>query len=80
MVTLKQVTPVNFTGGNLLSERSTWVANDNTPASDRPRTLVPIIMPDIPTNYHGYSRKGWKCVFGEARILVSKKHMTGPWQ
>jgi len=51
-----QVTPVNFTGGNLLSERSTWVANDNTPASDRPRTLVPIIMPDIPTNYHGYSR------------------------
>ena len=32
------------------------VANDNTPATERPRSLVPIIMPDIPTKYHGYNK------------------------
>lgn len=50
-----QVTPIEFTTGNLLADRSTWIANDNTPATNRPRKLVPIIMPDIPTKYHGYS-------------------------
>ena len=44
-----QVTPMEFTTGNVVSDRSTWIANDNTPATDVPRTLVPIIMPDIPT-------------------------------
>ena len=44
-----QVTPMEFTAGNVVSDRSTWIANDNTPATDKPRTLVPIIMPDIPT-------------------------------
>ena len=44
-----QVTPMEFTTGKVVSDRSTWIANDNTPATDVPRTLVPIIMPDIPT-------------------------------
>jgi len=48
-----QVTPMEFTTGNVVSDRSTWIANDNTPATDVPRTLVPIIMPDIPTKYSG---------------------------
>merc|ERR1719445_1372561 len=48
-----QVTPMEFTKGKVVSDRSTWIANDNTPATDVPRTLVPIIMPDIPTKYSG---------------------------
>ena len=44
-----QVTPMEFTAGNVVSDRSTWIANDNTPATNRPRTLVPVIMPDVPT-------------------------------
>eukprot|EP00090_Calanus_glacialis_P044576 TRINITY_DN7968_c0_g1_i1.p1 TRINITY_DN7968_c0_g1~~TRINITY_DN7968_c0_g1_i1.p1 ORF type:complete len:702 (-),score=219.95 TRINITY_DN7968_c0_g1_i1:63-2168(-) len=48
-----QVTPMEFTAGNVVSDRSTWIANDNTPATDKPRTLVPIIMPDIPTKFAG---------------------------
>jgi len=50
-----QVTPIEFTTGNLYADRSTWIANDNTPATAKPRKLVPIIMPDVPTKYHGYS-------------------------
>eukprot|EP00092_Neocalanus_flemingeri_P076472 GFUD01094862.1.p1 GENE.GFUD01094862.1~~GFUD01094862.1.p1 ORF type:complete len:410 (+),score=110.70 GFUD01094862.1:1242-2471(+) len=48
-----QVTPMEFTAGNVVSDRSTWIANDNTPATDKPRTLVPIIMPDVPTKFSG---------------------------
>jgi len=48
-----QVTPMEFKTGNVVSDRSTWIANDNTPATDMPRTLVPIIMPDIPTKFTG---------------------------
>jgi len=48
-----QVTPMEFTKGNVVSDRSTWIANDNTPATEKPRTLVPIIMPDVPTKYSG---------------------------
>jgi len=44
-----QVTPILFRGGDLQADRSTWIANDNTPATGSPRTLVPIIQPDIPT-------------------------------
>ena len=51
-----QVTPIEFATAKLLSERSTWVANDNTPATDKPRSLVPIIMPDIPTKFQGYNK------------------------
>ena len=51
-----QVTPVEFRTGKLLSDRSTWIANDNTPASSQPRPLVPIVMPDIPTKYSGYNK------------------------
>eukprot|EP00092_Neocalanus_flemingeri_P000983 GFUD01001050.1.p1 GENE.GFUD01001050.1~~GFUD01001050.1.p1 ORF type:complete len:584 (-),score=158.50 GFUD01001050.1:171-1853(-) len=48
-----QVTPMEFTAGNVVSDRSTWIANDNTPATDKPRSLVPIIMPDVPTKFSG---------------------------
>jgi len=51
-----QVTPMDFTTGNALSDRSTWIANDNTPATLSPRTLVPIIMPDVPTKWHGQNK------------------------
>lgn len=51
-----QVTPVEFRTGKLLADRSTWIANDNTPASSHPRPLLPIVMPDIPTKYSGYNK------------------------
>jgi len=44
-----RVTPIKFQKGDLLADRSTWIGNDNTPATSSPRTLVPIIQPDIPT-------------------------------
>jgi len=44
-----QVTPVKFRTGDLSTDRSLWIANDNTPATSRPRTFLPIIMPDVPT-------------------------------
>jgi len=50
-----QVTPISFSNGQLVSDRSTWIANDNTPATNRPRHLVPIIMPDVPTRLIGSS-------------------------
>ncbi len=32
-----QVTPIRFTDGRLVTDRSTWVGNDNTPATEEPR-------------------------------------------
>ena len=52
-----QITPVEFTTGKVLSDKSIWIANDNTPAtSSSPRSLVPIIMPDVPTKYTGHNQ------------------------
>jgi len=51
-----QATPVKFREGKLLSDRSTWVGNDNTPATEKPRTFLPIIMPDVPTKLQGMNR------------------------
>ena len=52
-----QITPVEFTTGKVLAEKSIWIANDNTPATTTsPRTLVPIIMPDVPTKYPGHNQ------------------------
>ena len=48
-----QITPVEFTTGKVLKHRAIWIANDNTPATLKPRALVPIIMPDVPTKYRG---------------------------
>jgi len=48
-----EVTPINFVTGKLIKDRATWIANDNTPATSKPRKLVPMVMPDIPTKWHG---------------------------
>jgi len=48
-----QVTPMKFRAGELVKDRSTWIANDNTPATSRPRVFLPIIQPDIPTRLQG---------------------------
>ena len=50
-----QVTPIKFTDGKLLADRSTWIGNDATPVTEDRRREVHILMPDIPTNYHSYS-------------------------
>lgn len=47
-----QITPIRFSSGKLVTDRSTWIANDNTPASANPRTQADIYMPDIPTMAH----------------------------
>jgi len=51
-----QATPVKFREGKLLSDRSTWIGNDNTPATNKPRTFLPIIMPDVPTKLQGRNK------------------------
>jgi len=48
-----QATPIEFASGTLAPEKSIWIANDNTPASDKPRKLLPIVLPDIPTRLIG---------------------------
>ena len=50
------MTPIKFRSGELLTEESIWIANDNTPASTRPRKLLPIILPDIPTRLVGHNK------------------------
>ena len=44
-----QVTPIRFNTAELLKEQSIWIANDNTPASQRPRQLLPLVIPCIST-------------------------------
>ncbi len=44
-----RVTPVKFAEGRLIADRSTWVGNDNTPATEVPRRQVDILVPDLPT-------------------------------
>lgn len=51
-----RVTPIKFTSGNLITERTTWIGNDNTPATLNMRNRVEIISPDIPTKYMGMSK------------------------
>ncbi len=48
-----QVTPVQFTTGSLTPERSTWIGNDNTPATVDRRRQVDILLPDVPTEFRG---------------------------
>jgi len=43
------ITPIKFSDGKLVADRSTWIGNDNTPLSDNPRRKVDILMPDVPT-------------------------------
>jgi hypothetical protein len=50
-----QVTPIQFTTGKVAPERSTWIGNDNTPATADRRRQVDIIMADVPTKFHGNS-------------------------
>jgi hypothetical protein len=46
-----QATPISFSSGKLLGDRSTWLGNDNTPATVDQRRQVNIVSPDIPTRY-----------------------------
>ncbi len=73
-----QVAPVKFADGKLVADRTTWIGNDNTPATPDARykqtiklspgsisgnmkfhlnrRQVDILMPDVPTEYHGSSQ------------------------
>lgn len=45
-----QVSPINFTSGEINPRLSAWVGNDNTPASEtKPRTKLSLKSPDVPT-------------------------------
>lgn len=50
-----KVTPIGFSTGKVKGDLSTWIANDNTPATRNARTKLDILMPDIPTHFHGHS-------------------------
>jgi len=51
-----QVTPINFKNGKLSKEKSIWIGNDNTPASPKPRELLSILNPGIPTSLKGHNK------------------------
>ena len=51
-----QATPISFSNGKLLPDRSTWIGNDNTPVTIDQRQYVNIISPDVPTKFAGRSR------------------------
>lgn len=51
-----QATPISFSSGKLLGDRSTWLGNDNTPATVDQRRPVNIVSPDIPTRFAGKSK------------------------
>lgn len=48
-----KITPIAFKTGKLDDSRSTWIGNDNTPATENRRTKVSIVSPDVPTKYKG---------------------------
>ncbi len=39
-----------------MADRSTWIGNDNTPATVDQRLPVNILSPDVPTKFAGKSR------------------------
>ena len=44
-----RVTPIQFANGQLISQHTIWIGNDNTPATLNKRTRLEIISPDVPT-------------------------------
>jgi len=44
-----RITPIRFTSGKLVKERTIWMGNDNTPATPNIRTKLEIPSPDVPT-------------------------------
>ena len=54
-------TPISFSSGKLVQDRSVWVANDNTAVSgvkriEDKRQKLELISPDVPTKYMGQSK------------------------
>ena len=56
-----RVTPISFSTGKLIQDRTVWIANDNTAVSgvksitDK-RQRLELISPDVPTKYIGQSK------------------------
>jgi hypothetical protein len=50
------VTPISFSDGKLIVNRTTWIGNDNTPFSVTPRMRVDILNPGIPTRSNTASK------------------------
>ena len=44
-----RVTPIRFSSGQLISQRTVWIGNYNTPVTIKQRTLLDIRNPDVPT-------------------------------
>ena len=44
-----RVTPIRFSSGQLISQRTVWIGNYNTPVTIKQRTLLEIRSPDVPT-------------------------------
>ena len=40
----------------MLPDRSTWIGNDNTPATVDQRQLISLVSPDVPTKFTGKSK------------------------
>ena len=44
-----QVAPIDFSTGKIDGDRASWLSNDNTPASEVPRSKLALLSPDVPT-------------------------------
>ena len=44
-----RVTPIRFANGKLITQRTIWIGNDNTPVTLKHRTRLDINSPDVPT-------------------------------
>ena len=53
-----RITPIRFTSGQLIIERTVWIGNDNTPATLNVREELAIQDPDVPTKFKGMSLRG----------------------
>jgi hypothetical protein len=51
-----KVNPIKFSTGEVVSEQYLWIGNDNTPASRKPRTRLPIVIPNVPTRLAGRNK------------------------
>ena len=59
-----------ISSGEVVNEKFLWIGNDNTPASNKPRQRVALIIPDVPTRYNSL----W--VYSITQLNGAKKHLS----
>jgi len=50
------VNPIQFSTGEVVTGQYLWIGNDNTPATNKPRKRLPLVIPDVPTRLTGKNK------------------------